>query len=148
MSIQDLYRSAIIEHNKNPRNFHELDDATHQSRGLNALCGDDIRVYLRVAGDRIDAASFIGQASAITIASASLMTQMVINTSLEQALAAADCLDQLLSATEVSDKLRERAGELTALEGVRQSPSRIKSARLPWQTLRAALDRQTVASTE
>lgn len=148
MSIQDLYRAAVIDHNRSPRNFGELDDATHCSRGLNALCGDDIRVYLVVEGGRIERCSFIGQASAITIASASMMTELATGMTTEAVVDMADRLDELLRCATVTDALRDRVGPLTALEGVRRYPSRIKSARLPWQTLKAALGGQEVASTE
>lgn len=148
MSIQDLYRSAVIEHNREPRNFEELQHATHRSRGLNALCGDDIRVFVQLGAERIERLSFIGQASAITIASASMMTELAAGLTAEEVGALADCLDELLRAETVTDELRDQLGELTALEGVRQYPSRIKSARLPWQTLKAALAGDPVATTE
>ncbi|MFK7955667.1 MAG: Fe-S cluster assembly sulfur transfer protein SufU [Lysobacterales bacterium] len=147
MALQDLYRSAVLDHNKNPRNFLELDDASHFSRGLNALCGDDIRVYLSVEDDRITRLSFIGQASAITMASASMMTEQLMGAALPQARQLSSQLDQLLTG-EVDDALREAIGTLSALEGVRQYPSRIKAARLPWQTMLAALEGDSVATTE
>jgi len=147
MALQDLYRSAVIEHNKCPRNFQELDNASHQSRGLNALCGDDIRVYLVVADEQISQVSFLGQASAITMASASMMTERLVGASPSGARLLSDALDQLLTG-EVDDHLRQRLGELSALEGVRQYPSRIKAARLPWQAMKAALSGDPVATTE
>ncbi|MEM7708339.1 MAG: Fe-S cluster assembly sulfur transfer protein SufU [Pseudomonadota bacterium] len=147
MSLQDLYRTAVIEHNKNPRNFLELDDPSHQSRGLNALCGDDIRVYLLVDDGRIRHASFLGQASAITMASASMMTVRIERLTVSEALQTCDQLDRLLQGEPDGD-LREQLGDLCALEGVRQYPSRIKAARLPWQAMKAALNEQAIASTE
>ncbi|MDJ0654813.1 MAG: SUF system NifU family Fe-S cluster assembly protein [Xanthomonadales bacterium] len=148
MSIQDLYRAAVIDHNRDPRNFEEMADATHRSRGLNALCGDDIRVYLRVSGERIERVSFIGQASAITMASASMMTERVASMTTAEAREMHQELKTLLTGDRVPDSARQRLGDLAALEGVRQYPSRIKSATLPWQTLVAALDGDDVASTE
>lgn len=147
MALQDLYRSAVIEHNKSPRNFQELDDASHHSRGLNALCGDDIRVYLKIEGERIVAASFIGQASAITMASASMMTEQITTVSVAEALQLGEHLDQLLMGP-VDEALRAQLGTLVALEGVRQYPSRIKAARLPWQAMKAALSGAEIATTE
>ncbi len=147
MALQDLYRSAVLDHNKSPRNFLEMEHASHFSRGLNALCGDDIRVYLKVEGSQIQQLSFIGQASAITMASASMMTEQLTGVPISQALRFSAQLDQLLSG-EVDDSLRHELGTLSALEGVRQYPSRIKAARLPWQTMIAALDGEAVATTE
>ncbi|MEM9532455.1 MAG: Fe-S cluster assembly sulfur transfer protein SufU [Pseudomonadota bacterium] len=147
MSLQELYRDAVIDHNRNPRNFSEMEDATHHSRGLNALCGDDIRVYLKLAGEAVRAASFIGQASAITMASASMMTEAIAGQSRDHALSQCAALDDLL-AGEIDENLRLQLGPLAALEGVRQYPSRIRAARLPWQAMKAALEGREVASTE
>jgi len=138
--LSNLYRSAVIDHNRNPRNFGELDAFTHQARGLNALCGDDIRVYIQVSSeDYIQDLSFEGQASAITLASASMMTEKLINKSLFQVGVLRQLLWRLLNAeTLVSDDL-EVLGDLLALEGVLNYPSRIASAKLPWETLCEAL---------
>ena len=150
MSISDLYRSAVLDHNRAPRNFRELEDATHEARGLNALCGDDLRVYLRLDGssERIDEATFIGTAGAITMASASMMTEAVTGRSVTEALALKEALGCLLRAPEVTPELAEGLGELGALEGVRRYPSRIRAALLAWEALAAALEGKPVASTE
>lgn len=148
MSISDLYRSAVLDHNRNPRNLREMDDATHQARGLNALCGDDIRVYLRIVDERIEDLSFCGSAGAITMASASMMTEQLRGRSLTEALALKESLACLLRSPEVTPELGEGLGELAALEGVRRYPSRIKAALLAWEALAAALEGIAVASTE
>ena len=149
MSLADLYRSAVLDHNREPRNFREMADATHQARGLNALCGDDLRIYLRLENERIVAASFIGVAGAITMASGSMMTEQVRDRTAAEARALKGLLERLLREPEgLGDNEREALGELTALEGVRSYPSRIRAALLPWETLDAALAGREVATTE
>ncbi|MDX1569759.1 MAG: SUF system NifU family Fe-S cluster assembly protein [Xanthomonadales bacterium] len=150
MSISDLYRSAVLDHNREPCNFKELEGATHEARGLNALCGDDLRVFLRIdaRSERILEAAFIGTAGAITMASASMMTEAVRDRTITEALALKEALGCLLRAPEVTPELAEGLGELSALEGVRRYPSRIRAALLAWETLAAALEGEPIATTE
>ena len=148
MALSDLYKSIVIDHNRDPRNYRALDAPTHDARGLNALCGDDIRVYLEVIDNCVANATFTGEASAITMASASLMTCRVRGLSIAEVDACFGDVETLLTSQAVSEELRERLGDLSALEGVREYPSRIKSATLPWHTLRAALRGDDIASTE
>lgn len=148
MALSDLYKSIVIEHNREPRNYGSLTDCTHQARGLNALCGDDIVVALRLRDDTIEAVMFSGQASAITMASASLMTCRAQGRSTASFRADFADVQQLFDTEPVSQALRDRLGDVAALEGVRDYPSRIKSAVLPWYALRAALRGEPVASTE
>ncbi len=149
MSVNDLYRSAILEHNRNPRNYQRLPGATNTARGLNALCGDDIVVDLLVDRDGvITRCSFHGEAGAITLSSASMMTEAIRGLDTGGALALHSVLECLLQAEEVADDVRAELGELAALEGVRRYPSRIRAALLPWAALRAALAGEESASTE
>lgn len=144
MSLDDLYRQQVLEHNRNPRNFREMPEATHQARGLNALCGDDLRVYLKITGDSIEEISFQGDACAISMASASMMTEAVHQQSIGRAKELFEQFDQLMLNGE-STTLPE---ELAVLAGVRKFPARIKSARLPWHAMMAALQGQEMATTE
>lgn len=146
--IADLYRSAVLDHNRNPRNFGEMGDATASARGLNALCGDDITVYLRLTGGVIDSAGFSGEAGAITMASASMMTEALAGRTATEAMALKSSLACLLRAQPGAEDLREELGELSALEGVRRYPSRIRAALLPWEAMEAALEGRDLASTE
>lgn len=149
MSVHELYRSAILDHNRHPRNVGRLPDATHSARGLNALCGDDIQVDVRLGeGGVIEAVRFEGEAGAITLSSASMMTEHVRGRSIAEVIASKSALECLLRAATVSESLRAELGELAALEGVRPYPSRIRAALLPWEALQAALDGVAVASTE
>ena len=88
--IQKLYESMILEHNKNPRNFKEMTDCTHQSHGHNPLCGDDYFVYIKVKDDRLEDISFQGQGCAISKSSGSLMTEFLKGKSLDECKAVKD----------------------------------------------------------
>lgn len=149
MSVSDLYKQVVIDHNREPRNYGELAQATHSARGLNALCGDDIRVYVQISDEGVlEMVHFDGEASAITMAATSIMTQMTQGLTVDQTLALHSQYLQLFEPDPPSESLLEQLGDLAALSGVRDYPSRIKSATLGWETLRAALLDQELASTE
>lgn len=149
MSVSDLYKQVVIDHNREPRNFGALADATHTARGLNALCGDDIRVYVLIDDHGvIDVVHFDGDASAITMAASSIMTQMTPGLTVDQALDLYRKYLELFEPDPPSESLLKQLGDLAALSGVRDYPSRIKSATLGWETLRAALLGEDLASTE
>lgn len=136
MSIHTLYQKSILEHNRKPCNFGEMSEATHVARGLNALCGDDLKVYLHVEDEIIVKAGFIGDACAISMASASMMCQFLEQKTTEQALAAFNEFEALMNG-EIEDS--ELLGELSVMKLVRKTKPRIKSARLCWHAMRAAL---------
>lgn len=150
--LQDLYRELILDHARKPRNFGRLDDATHTAEGINPLCGDKLRLYLRVdSGQRIAEAGFEGSGCAISMASASLLTETVSNLSVADADACFDSMTKRLTQQEADHV--EPAGidfsKLRALDGVREHPSRVKCATLAWHALHAALKHsQTTATTE
>ncbi len=143
--LKTLYQQTVLRHNRQPANFGSLPDATHQARGLNALCGDDLTVYLKLEGDCIESIAFQGDACAISMASASIMTREMQGRRREEALAAFEAFEQLMAGTIEHSEL---LGEANVLAGVRAFPARIKSARLPWHALRAALEGGGQVSTE
>ncbi len=143
--LKKLYQQTILQHNRSPANFGRLEGATHQARGLNALCGDDLTVELKLAGDRIETIAFHGDACAISMASASLMTRLVNGMQREQALSAFEDFERLMRGEIEHSPL---LGDANAMAGVRAFPARIKSARLPWHALRAALWGEAQVSTE
>lgn len=157
MAIADLYRDAIIAHNRSPHNFGELSDATHQARGTNAQCGDHLEIFLRVSSDGvIEQAAFSGEMCAIAMASASLLTESLKGVRVD---AFADLLrqfHQLVGVEEDGCSLLQNPpstdaidlGEINALSGLRAYPSRIKSATLAWHAVAAALAGHSDASTE
>ena len=138
MDLRDLYREVILDHNRSPRNFGRLEPADAAANGHNPLCGDRLHVTLKLDGERLDDVRFDGQGCAISVASASLMTEAVKGLS----LADVDRLYQQVHAllTEQNYAPPTDLGKLMALGGVREFPVRVKCASLCWHTLHAALE--------
>lgn len=144
--LRELYRELILDHAKNPRHFGKLDDATHIAEGVNPLCGDKLRLYFSVDHtSRIADARFEGSGCAISVASASLLTDTVIGLDTERALKYFATMVERLARNnsqrkEKPDLLDEMdLGKLRALEGVKEFPSRVKCATLAWHALNSAL---------
>ncbi len=148
MDLADLYRDVIVDHNKSPRNFGVLADADHQAQGFNPLCGDALTVYLKVDGDQIKDAHFEGQGCAISVASASLMTEQLKGMSVTDTRELFKRVHAMLTADTTGGDATE-LGKIAALQGVRAYPSRVKCASLCWHTVIAALDQRAApVSTE
>jgi nitrogen fixation NifU-like protein len=145
---KQLYQEVILDHNKKPRNYGKLEDATHRSEGLNPLCGDHIWVALKVGGDRIDAIAFEGQSCAICKASASMMTTAVKGKSLAEAGSLVEHFRAMATGAEDVETAGRHLGRLTVFAGVKDLPSRVKCAILPWHTLHAAVNAQGTTTTE
>ena len=144
--VDDLYQETILDHSKRPRNFHSMDDANRKAEGYNPLCGDKLKLFLRVEDDIVKEASFIGAGCAISTASASLMTESLKGKNRAQALKLLDEFHELLT-TDV--QAAKDLGKLVVFCGVRDYPARVKCATLAWHTLRSALnDTGETASTE
>jgi nitrogen fixation NifU-like protein len=144
--LADLYQEIILDHNKRPRNYREMPECTCQAEGLNPLCGDEVKVFVRVENDQLSDVAFQGQGCAISRASASMMTGKTKGRSTEEARALSGRVRDMLVGPEV-EPARE-LGDLAALSGVRKFPARIKCAMLPWHTLEAALDGRDAATSE
>ena len=144
--LRDLYRELILDHARSPRHFGKLDAMTHSADGINPLCGDKLHLFLRVEDDRITDVSFEGTGCAISVASASLLTETVIGMPVAEAEAFFDAITDRLAGKASADQ--KDLGKLAALEGVREFPSRVKCATLAWHALHAALNNDSVASTE
>jgi len=137
--LRELYQEVILDHNKHPRNFGEIEGADRHADGHNPLCGDRLAVYLNLDGDRIADVAFLGSGCAISKASASLMTDAVKGRTVAEARALFAGFHAMLTdgtAAEAPAGL----GKLTVLAGVRDYPTRVKCASLAWHTLRAACD--------
>ncbi|MGC4028141.1 MAG: SUF system NifU family Fe-S cluster assembly protein [Steroidobacteraceae bacterium] len=136
MELTDLYREVILDHNRHPRNFGRLDPADGHADGHNPLCGDRLAITVRNAGDRLQDLRFEGNGCAISMASASLMTEAVKGLSHAEVDALFARMHAMLtgSAAPAAD-----LGKLAALAGVREFPVRVKCASLCWHTLQAAL---------
>ena len=134
--LKELYREVILDHNRSPRNFGEIEDADRVVNGVNPLCGDKMTLYLKLDGDRIDDVRFEGTGCAISIASSSLMTERVKGTTVDETLELFDDVHDMLTGSREPD---ERMEKLAALAGVREFPSRVKCASLAWHALKSAL---------
>lgn len=132
----DLYRRTVLDHSRHPRNRHRPARVDRTATGHNRLCGDKVQVFIGLEADRISAIGFEGAGCAICTASASMMTEAVAGKSISGTREAiSDFTGAMLG--EAGSGLE---GDLAALGGVREYPSRIRCATLPWQTLQAALD--------
>jgi nitrogen fixation NifU-like protein len=144
--LNELYQEVILDHNKRPRNFRAIAAPSHQAEGYNPLCGDRLNLYVKVEGDVITDVAFQGSGCAISKASASLMTDAVKGTTVEQARALFERFHHVV--TTPPDQPVEDLGKLSVLAGVREFPVRVKCASLAWHTLKAALAREARTSTE
>jgi nitrogen fixation NifU-like protein len=144
--LTDLYQEVILDHNRRPRNFHALANASHRAEGYNPLCGDRLTLYLSVNEGVITEAAFEGAGCAISKASASMMTETLKG----KTLAEADALFQRFHrmVTTPPDQPVEDMGKLSSLAGVREFPIRVKCASLAWHTFKAALANDQQATTE
>jgi len=147
-TLMDLYRRNVLQHSRQPHNFGRIDTADLQAEGHNPLCGDKLTVYLALDGENIRDITFEGVGCAISLASASMMTEAIRGKKLKEAKSATgDFLDLFKTADTPWDP--DQLGDLAALGGVREYPSRIKCATLPWKTLSAAINRtEHTVSTE
>jgi nitrogen fixation NifU-like protein len=144
--LSDLYQEVILDHNRRPRNFRAIEEPTHHAEGFNPLCGDRLKLYLNVEGDRIVDLAFEGSGCAISKASASLMTDALKGRTVADARALFERFH--LMVTTPPDAAVEDLGKLSVLAGVREFPVRVKCASLAWHTLKAALEREELTSTE
>ena len=147
MDARALYQEVILDHNKKPRNWGKLIDATHVSEGLNPLCGDHIWVSVKLAAERLEAVAFEGQSCAICKASASMMTTAVKGKSVTEAESLVAGFRAMATGQATPDATAQ-LGRLTVFSGIRDLPSRVKCAVLPWHTLHSALHAQTNTTTE
>ena len=144
--LKELYKEVILDHNKNPRNCYIMDCATRTADGHNPLCGDTVKVYLRIEDGIIDEISFQGHGCAICTASTSLMTESVRGKTVEEAQGLFDEFHLML--TGVAEEQGLEMGKLMVFEGVREYPVRVKCATLAWHTMQAALVGTRQVSTE
>lgn len=147
-NIRDLYQEVIIEHGRHPRNFGSIEGASCCAKGKNALCGDQITVYMNIVDDTISDIKFDGQGCAICMASSSLMTEHLIGKSVTLASSLFDTFHRLITEQgfELSD---DSLGKLMILSGVREYPARVKCATLAWHTMMNAISHNNdIATTE
>lgn len=136
MSLRDLYQEMIVDHGRQPRNFGVISEATHQHAGNNPLCGDKLVVYMKIQNEIIQDIQFEGTGCAISVASASLMTEAVKGKSVAEFEALFGSFHYLVTEGKEPE---QSVGKLSALAGVADFPVRVKCATLAWHTLKAAL---------
>jgi nitrogen fixation protein NifU and related proteins len=142
-----LYQEVILDHNRKPRNYGALPNASHHAEGHNPLCGDRIDVALNLEGDRIAAIGFEGESCAICKASASMMTVAVKGKSRVESETMIREFREMATGKSTPDGLAH-IGRLSVFAGVRDLPTRVKCAILPWHTLSAALNAVAKTTTE
>jgi len=151
--LREIYQEVILDHYRNPRNFHAMPEASHHATGHNPLCGDRFEIFLQVEDGIVRSATFEGNGCAISTASASLMTEAIKGQPLEEVHRLFNDFHNLLTDPDAdAEASGESLGKLEALSGVRLLPVRIKCATLAWHTLEAALEakrsEKTKASSE
>jgi len=145
---RELYQQVILEHNKKPRNFGKLEACTHHAEGHNPLCGDQLELSLLIENGLVQDIKFTGSGCAIDVASASLMTGAVKGRPVAEAEAMAEQFRGMVRGELEPGAGTPLLGKLTLFSGVKDLPSRVKCAVLPWATLHAALKGEAEASTE
>lgn len=139
MSISELYQELILEHNRAPRNFRPMPDATGHAEGRNPLCGDQLSVWLKLDGDVVADVSFQGSGCAISKSSASLMTAALKGRKRGEALRMFDQFQGLVTGTLPPEAARDDLGKLAVFSGISEFPVRVKCATLAWHAMKAAM---------
>ena len=144
MNLKELYQEIILDHGKNPRNLRKTDNYNKDAKGHNPLCGDNVHVFLKLdENKKVDDISFEGSGCAISMASASIMTDLVRGKEeAEVKEIVTDFLDMIKEKDELNSKLLtdDEKTKLMCLSGVKQYPMRVKCATLSWHTLTSAID--------
>jgi len=149
-SLRELYQEVILDHSRHPRHFGALSGATHRGEGYNPLCGDRVIVYVTVDSSvgRIADIAFDGKGCAISQASASLMTDLVIGRTVAEAHALMGGFLHLVKGEDANGLDREDRETLDVMAGVSAFPMRVKCATLAWHTMKSALEEGETASTQ
>ena len=152
--LRDIYQEVILDHGKNPRNFRRIEDPTCFAHGNNPVCGDTLVIYLTLNNDDdILDVTFQGQGCAISVASASMMTEILKGKTVTEAKRLFDgfhemCTNDNFDIAQLSDYDEDALERLTILSGVKEFPIRVKCATLAWHTMQAAVGGEEKTSTE
>jgi len=148
-SLRELYQEVILDHSRHPRHFGALEGATHTGEGYNPLCGDRVKIYLALdAENRICDIAFEGKGCAISQASASLMTDMLVGRTTEEAEALMGGFLHLVKGESTNGLAEEDRERLEVMGGISEFPMRVKCATLAWHTMKSALEGGETAETE
>ncbi len=144
MNLKQLYQDIILEHGKNPRNLGKYEGYSHEAKGYNPLCGDKVHVYLKLDNEKkVEGLTFEGEGCAISLASASIMTELIRGKSIDDAK---EIMNAFLNMIKNTSKIQsnhldeDQKTKLMSLSGVKQYPMRVKCATLSWHTLISAID--------
>ena len=137
--LRELYQEIILDHNRSPRNFGVLDDSNRTAKGHNPLCGDVVTIYLLLKDGMVEKLHFEGKGCAISIASASIMTELIVGKTVAEANALFQSFHNFVAGDDAVE-LHEDLEELRVLAGVRAFPMRVKCATLAWLNMVAALN--------
>ena len=144
MDLKQLYQDIILEHGKSPRNLGKCEGYSHDAKGYNPLCGDKVHVYLKLdSGKKVQSLTFEGEGCAISLASASIMTELVKGKSFEEAKEIMNAfLDMIKNTSEMKSNYldEDQKTKIMSLSGVKQFPMRVKCATLSWHTLNSAME--------
>jgi len=153
MDLKELYQDIILEHGKSPRNFGKCEKYTHEAKGYNPLCGDQVHVYLKLNDEKkVEDLTFEGSGCAISIASTSIMTELVKGKKLDVTKKIIKAFMNMIKKTDEIksyDLSDEQKTKIMSLSGVQQYPMRVKCATLAWHTLISAInEKENVVTTE
>ena len=137
--FRELYQEIIMDHNRHPRNFRKIEEATHVLDGRNPVCGDHYKIYLKVEDNTVKDVSFEGSGCAISKASASVMTQVVKGKSVKEAKHLFEVFHDIVTGKKTMDDFDENVNKIAAFAGVSEFPVRVKCASLSWHTMNLAL---------
>ncbi len=147
--LRELYQEMILDHGRNPRHHHAMPLANRQANGFNQFCGDRLTVYLKIEKDKITSISFQGSGCAISMASASLMSEILSGKTVFEAETLFETFHQLLTSEFTTSAQLLGLEKLAVFAGVKAYPTRVKCATLAWHTLQAAMQQTTeLISTE
>lgn len=146
--INNLYQELIIDHNNHPRNVGKIEHCSHHAHGDNPICGDEVTIYLHVDNNIIDDIKFTGKGCAISVASASLLTELIKSKTVMEAKHLFENFHNMLT-LDTEHVNKQSLGKCIVLENVKQFPMRVKCATLAWHTMLAALEQNSnLISTE
>lgn len=138
--IRELYQQMIIDHGRNPRNFRTIESASCiVKEGYNPLCGDQLTLYVMCENDQVLDVAFQGRGCAISMTSASLMSEKIKGMSIDEALVLFDQFCEMVKSSHKNEAHEQSLGKLSVLQGVHEYPSRIKCATLAWHALKSSL---------
>jgi nitrogen fixation NifU-like protein len=144
--LRELYQEVILDHGRRPRNFHPMDEASHSADGFNPLCGDRVKIFVRLEDGVVRDLSFQGSGCAISTASASMLTEAIRGRTLAEAKGIFQSFHRMLTSAPGPGPDSATLGKLAVFSGVSEFPNRVKCATLAWHTLQAALEGENGAS--